>query len=315
MPRGSLCSGRGLTLRRWRAGGGQGAAGSRSIRWIFGRTEFFFTIRCDGRTDKKCLETFAYREIAAPERIVFVNSLADEKGGTARSPYHPKRPLEIRNTLTLTEHEGKTTLNLRGGPINATEEECNIFQGLPGSHAKGIWRDIRSARRIFVEGVGSQAGRGGISPLLQTFSDIYRFRFTEERGTCMQLQTAPISQTMLWTGRIMSTVPVLLTLLGSVMKLAKVAPALEGMARAGFPERFVVPIGILELICVAAYVMPQTSVLGAILLTGLLGGATVTTLRIGDPTFPLPVVLGMMAWGGLYLRDGRLRELIPLRKM
>jgi hypothetical protein len=109
---------------------------------------------------------------------------------------------------------------------------------------------------------------------------------------------------MLWTGRIMSAVPVLLTLLGSVMKLAKVAPALEGMARAGFPERFVVPIGILELICVAAYVIPQTSVLGAILLTGLLGGATVTTLRIG-----------MMAWGGLYLRDLRLRELIPLRKM
>jgi hypothetical protein len=131
----------------------------------------------------------------------------------------------------------------------------------------------------------------------------------------MQLQTAPISKTMLWTGRIMSTVPVLLTLLGSVMKLAKVAPALEGMARAGFPEKFVVPIGMLELICVAAYVIPQTSVLGAILLTGLLGGATVTTLRIGDPTFPLPVVLGMMAWGGLYLRDVRLRELIPLRKM
>jgi hypothetical protein len=77
----------------------------------------------------------------------------------------------------------------------------------------------------------------------------------------------------------------------------------------------VVPIGILELICVAAYVIPQASVLGAILLTGLLGGATVTTLRIGDPTFPLPVVLGMMAWGGLYLRDVRLRELIPLRKM
>jgi len=115
MPRGSLCSGRGLTLRRWRAGWGQGAAGSRSIRWFFGRTEFFFTIRCDGGTDKKCLETFAYREIAAPERIVFVNSLADEKGGTARSPDHPKRPLEIRNTSTLTEHEGKTTLNLGEG--------------------------------------------------------------------------------------------------------------------------------------------------------------------------------------------------------
>ena len=89
---------------------------------------------------------------------------------------------------------------------------------------------------------------------------------------------------------------------------------MEGMARTGFPERFILPIGILELMCVVVYVIPRTSVLGAILLTGLLGGATVTTLRIGDPTFPMPVVLGMMAWGGLYLRDERLRALIPLRR-
>jgi uncharacterized protein YndB with AHSA1/START domain len=81
---------------------------------------------------------FAYREIAAPERIVFVNSFADEKGGTARSPYHPNWPLEILNTLTLTEHAGKTTLNLRGGPINATEEECNIFQGFREAMQKGF---------------------------------------------------------------------------------------------------------------------------------------------------------------------------------
>ncbi|MFZ0859849.1 MAG: DoxX family protein [Candidatus Sulfotelmatobacter sp.] len=131
----------------------------------------------------------------------------------------------------------------------------------------------------------------------------------------MQSEGGPVSKKMLWTGRIMSAVPVLLTLLGAVMKLGKAAPAMEGLARAGFSERFVVPIGILELICVAVYVVPRTSVLGAILLTGLLGGATVTTLRIGDPTFPMPVVLGMMAWGGLYLRDVRLRALIPLRRV
>jgi hypothetical protein len=112
----------------------------------------------------------------------------------------------------------------------------------------------------------------------------------------------------------MSAVPVLLTLLGAVMKVVKAAPAVQGMTRAGLPERLIVPIGILELICVATYVIPRTSVLGAILLTGLLGGATVTTLRIGDPTWPMPVILGMMAWGGLYLRDVRLRALIPLRK-
>jgi hypothetical protein len=66
---------------------------------------------------------------------------------------------------------------------------------------------------------------------------------------------------------------------------------------------------------VIVYVIPQTAVLGAILMTGLLGGATITTLRIGDPTYPMPVVLGMLAWGGLFLRDTRLRELIPIRKM
>ena len=133
----------------------------------------------------------------------------------------------------------------------------------------------------------------------------------------MQSEThvGPLSKTMLWTGRMMSAIPVLLTLLGAVMKLAKVAPAVEGMARAGFPERFVLPIGILELICVVVYLTPRTAVLGAILLTGLLGGATVTTLRIGDPTFPMPVVLGMLAWGGLFLRDERLRALIPLRRI
>jgi hypothetical protein len=130
----------------------------------------------------------------------------------------------------------------------------------------------------------------------------------------MQAETATVSKTMLWTGRIMSAVPVLLTLFGAVMKVAKVAAAVEGMTRAGIPERLVAPIGVLELICVATYVIPRTSVLGAILLTGLLGGATVTTLRIGDPTWPMPVALGMMAWGGLYLRDVRLRALIPLRR-
>ena len=130
----------------------------------------------------------------------------------------------------------------------------------------------------------------------------------------MQSETATVSKTMLWTGRIMSTVPVLLTLLGSVMKLVKVAPAMEGMARAGFAERLVVPIGLLELVCIVVYVIPRTSVLGAILFTGLLGGATVTSLRVGDPTWPMAAILGMMVWGGLYLRDVRLRALIPLRR-
>jgi hypothetical protein len=130
----------------------------------------------------------------------------------------------------------------------------------------------------------------------------------------MQFEAGAISKKMLWTGRVMSAVPVLLTLLGAVMKVARVAPAVEGMTRAGLAERLILPIGILEIVCVVVYLIPRSSVLGAILLTGLLGGATVTNLRIGDPTWPIPVILGMMAWGGLYLRDVRLRSLIPLRK-
>jgi DoxX-like family len=105
---------------------------------------------------------------------------------------------------------------------------------------------------------------------------------------------------------IMSAVPVLLMLFGAVMKVIKAAPVVEGFAAHGLGENFVVPIGILELFCVVVYLIPylspQTSVRGAILMTGLLGGATITGLRAGDPTFPIPVVLGMMAWGGLFLR-------------
>jgi len=127
--------------------------------------------------------------------------------------------------------------------------------------------------------------------------------------------SSPVSKTTLWIGRVMSALPALLVLLSSVMKLMKMAAVVEGFVRAGVPERLIIPVGIIELVCVIVYVIPQTAVLGAILMTGLLGGATITTLRVGDPTYPMPVVLGMLAWGGLFLRDTRIRELIPIRKM
>lgn len=128
-----------------------------------------------------------------------------------------------------------------------------------------------------------------------------------------QTPTAQLSRGVLWTSRLLSAIPVLLVLLGSVMKLMKTASVIQAFAQAGLPERLIVPVGLIELTCVIVYLVPSTSFLGAILLTGLLGGATVTTLRIGDPTYPMPILLGMMAWGGLYLRDRRLRALIPLR--
>ncbi len=125
-------------------------------------------------------------------------------------------------------------------------------------------------------------------------------------------QTAPGSKTMLWAGYIMSTLPVLMLLFSGVMKLVKPAPVVEGFAHLGYPESLALWLGIVELACAVVYVIPRTSVLGAILLTGYLGGATATHLRIGEPFFT-PLILGTLVWGGLFLRDDRLRALLPLR--
>jgi hypothetical protein len=127
-------------------------------------------------------------------------------------------------------------------------------------------------------------------------------------------QTYPVSRKTLWAGYIMGALPVLLLLMSAVMKLIKPPPVVEGFAHLGLPESLALGLGILELACTIAYLIPQTSVLGAILLTGYLGGATVTHLRVGDPFF-MPVLLGILIWGGLYLRDARLRALIPLRRL
>lgn len=125
--------------------------------------------------------------------------------------------------------------------------------------------------------------------------------------------TPTVSKGMLWTGRVMSALPVLMVLFGSVMKLMRVPGVVEGFNRIGAPAQLIIPVGIIELICCVVYAIPRTSVLGAILMTGLLGGATITTLRISDHTYPMPVILGMLAWGGLWMRDPRLRALIPLK--
>jgi len=117
----------------------------------------------------------------------------------------------------------------------------------------------------------------------------------------------------LWAGRIMSALPVLLLLFSAAMKLLKLAPAMESMAKYGYPENLIVGIGALELLCSLVYLVPRTSFLGAILLTAYLGGATATNVRVGNPAFCLTVLLGVLVWGGLYLRDERLRVLIPLR--
>lgn len=118
---------------------------------------------------------------------------------------------------------------------------------------------------------------------------------------------------ILWTGRVMSAIPILLILFGSLMKLMKPPAVVQAFAQAGIPEHLIIPVGLIELTCVVVYLIPSTSVLGAILITGLMGGATMANIRVGNPAYLLTLLLGILAWGGLYLRDPRLRVLIPLR--
>ena len=130
-------------------------------------------------------------------------------------------------------------------------------------------------------------------------------------------QTAPVSKKSLWAGRIISTLVVLFLVMDSVIKFIKPAPVVEAFAHLGLPMSLAVNLGILLLSCTALYVIPPTSILGAILLTGYLGGAVATHLRAGDPLFShvlFPTYLGVLLWLGLYLREDRLRALIPLRR-
>jgi hypothetical protein len=127
------------------------------------------------------------------------------------------------------------------------------------------------------------------------------------------MQATPPSKKMLWAGRIMSALPVLMLLFSAVMKFLKPPEVVKGLTHLGYPESLALGLGIVELTCTVIYIIPRTSVLGAILLTGYLGGATATHVRIGEPFF-MPLILGVLVWGGLFLRDERLRVLIPLRR-
>lgn len=100
----------------------------------------------------------------------------------------------------------------------------------------------------------------------------------------------------------------------SIIKVLTLAPAIEGTVRLGFPERLVFGIGIVELACLVLYLVPRTSVLGAILLTGYLGGATAAQVRLESAFMLFSAFFGVLVWGGLFLQDSRIRELIPLQK-
>ncbi len=127
-------------------------------------------------------------------------------------------------------------------------------------------------------------------------------------------QPAPASKAMLWIGWILSILPSLMLLFSGTMKLLKAEAVVTGFAELGYPEQLILPLGIVEVGCTLVYLFPRTAVLGAILVTGYLGGAVATHARLLQPQFLAPFVLGVLVWGGLYLRDARVRALVPFRR-
>jgi len=119
-----------------------------------------------------------------------------------------------------------------------------------------------------------------------------------------------------WPGRVLTAVPVLFLAFDVTIKLMKIQPVVDSFTQLGIPVELARVVGTVELICLVLYCIPRTAVLGVILLTGYLGGAVLTHLRIGSPLLShtlFPIYIGIMLWGALWLRDLRVRVLIPLR--
>jgi uncharacterized membrane protein (UPF0182 family) len=126
----------------------------------------------------------------------------------------------------------------------------------------------------------------------------------------------PISKKASWSGRILSILIVLLMLFDGISKLMKPPSVVQGFVQSGWPITLLVTLGVIALVCTVLYAIPSTAVLGAILLTGYLGGATATNLRTGLPLIQIlmPVIFGILVWLALFLREDRLRGLIPLKR-
>ena len=132
-------------------------------------------------------------------------------------------------------------------------------------------------------------------------------------------ETAPVPKPALWLGRVLSGLVTVFLLLDGGMKLVPLSIVTETMDKIGYgsSETLARSLGVITLVCTILYAVPPTSILGAILLTGYLGGAMASHLRIGSPLFShtlFGLYLGLMVWGGLWLRDSRLRALMPLRR-
>ena len=135
----------------------------------------------------------------------------------------------------------------------------------------------------------------------------------------MTTMTAVLPASSGWprTGWVLTGVAALFLAFDTVLKLAQLTPAVDGTVALGYPAHLVAVIGVIQALCLLLYLVPSTSVLGAILLTGYLGGAVATHVRIGSPLPShtlFPIYVALLVWGGLYLRDARVRELLPVRR-
>ena len=126
--------------------------------------------------------------------------------------------------------------------------------------------------------------------------------------------TSPMT---LWAGRVLSGIAVLFLIVDGAIKLVPIQPVIDSLRELGYPatEAFARLLGVLTLLCTALYAWPRTALLGAVLLTGIMGGAIASHLRLGDPLFShtlFGVYLGLLFWGGLWLRDERVRRVMPM---
>lgn len=119
-----------------------------------------------------------------------------------------------------------------------------------------------------------------------------------------------------WTGRVLTTIAVLFMLFDSIVKFTTVPEVVDSFKQLGYPTSLAPTIGVIELLCLALYLLPRTSVFGAVMLTGYLGGAVATHVRIGNPLLThalFPIYIAFLLWLGLFMREPRLRVLLPLR--
>ncbi len=126
------------------------------------------------------------------------------------------------------------------------------------------------------------------------------------------LNSPPVSKGVRWAGHVVSILPALLLLMSATMKFVQPAGFAEGLEHMGWNTSTMFYIGIVEIACTVLYLIPRTAVLGAILLTAYMGGAIATHVRVGDP-FYTQILVGVFIWGGLFLRDTRIRDLIPFK--